>query len=185
MKIEVRPAIDELRDSLCRIEISTISIITESLKRLSFELGSTSTAPKIIANWVKNFSHEYGWIESFRINPDIPKDLPTANYLMDAILDQYDADCGHHHRFLVQTCFDNRQALGTNLLKFEIAQFKFCKTPKHKTLSIIICGEPKTLKNLKWDGSVASSSEYELALSSGYCGVLEVNPLLIVLRDHS
>lgn len=182
MKIEVRPTLDALEKSLCKIEVTTIRTVHESLKKVSFEISPDATAPKIVSGWIKNFAHEYGWIESFRINPEIPKDLPITNYLMDGILDHYEAECGHHHRFLIQTCFDNRQAIGTNLLKFEMAQLKFCKTPKHKVLPIILCAEPDVLKMLKWDGSVASSSEYELALLSGYKGILAVSPILIILR---
>ena len=178
----MKPTLNELGSSRCAIETATIGTIIESLKQVSFVIGTNSTAPKIISSWIKNFAHEFGWIESFRINPDIPKDLPITNYLMDGILDQYEAECGHHHRFLIQTCFDNRQAIGTNLLKFEMAKLKFCKTTQHKILPIIICAEPQVLKMLKWDGSVASSSEYELALLAGYNGILDSNPMLIILR---
>ena len=91
MKIEVRPTLDALENNLCKIEVATIRTIHESLKMVSFEISPDATAPKIVSGWIKNFAREYGWIESFRINPEIPKDLPITNYLMDGILDHYEA----------------------------------------------------------------------------------------------
>jgi len=181
LKTEVRPALKKLQEEHCPIELTTISIVDASLKKISFDAEPLSSAPKKISAWIKNFALEFEWIESFRINPEIPRDFPIANYTMDGVLDQYDAECGHHHRFLIQTCFDNRQAIGTNLLKFEMAKKQFCRTERHKVLPIIVCADSDVLKIYKWDNSVASSSEYELALRSAYKDILDVTPVLIIL----
>ena len=45
----------------------------------------------------------------------------TVNYKLDAIKD-LETNSDTVLRLLFESCFDNRQAIGTNFLKFEIAQ---------------------------------------------------------------
>jgi hypothetical protein len=124
-----------------------------------------------------------GWILNFTYDSNTISGSPSANYHLNAIKDLPDDKCGHRHRLLLELCFDNRQAIGTNLLKFETAKRIFEKNPDCQTNSIILCGSQEALTNLKWDGGVASFSEYENALLTVYKDIFTFSPCYLIIQS--
>ncbi len=75
---------------------------------------------------------------------------------------------------------DNRQAVAANLLKLELAGRNFSKYGQ--TIGIGVCIE-KSLKARGWDGSTATSDEYEFALLHTYARFIETPLILFVVSD--
>jgi hypothetical protein len=114
----------------------------------------------------------------------VPSSINSANYRIDAVLDsEVTLECNHRHRIYLEICFDNRQAIGTNLLKFHAASEIFNIEPNRKSLAILVCADNRTLKKHNWDSSAASSEEYEFAIRTPYSTVITEMPLLLTLRD--
>jgi hypothetical protein len=67
--------------------------------------------------------------------------------------------------------FDNRQAIGTNLLKFAVGQASFAGE-NHDVISLGICvSEGAKIRN-GWDASVAIFDEYSGAIMMQYKNVI-------------
>jgi hypothetical protein len=117
-----------------------------------------------------------GWTARWPIDRSVSHD-GYASFFIDYHLDEDAKDCGHYHRFFLQLMFDNRQAIGTNLLKFEIASRNSIMNGRMPTC-IAICAEDSKVKKLGWDGAAASSQEYLGAIAGPYANVLTSPPII-------
>jgi hypothetical protein len=124
-----------------------------------------------------------GWAKKFPIDHDFPRaDLPTANYDLDWHLT---FDCAHHadkHAIALELAFDNRQAIGTNLLKLEAASSRFSKSANRLHLGVLLTATKTALKNGGWDGGIASSEEYENAVLHCYDQVLKRSIMVMSIK---
>jgi hypothetical protein len=77
--------------------------------------------------------------------------------------------------------FDNRQAIGTNLMKFEIAS-RNSVIGGRSPICIGICAEESKIRKLGWDGAAASSQEYLEAINGAYSSVLTNPPLIFSIE---
>jgi hypothetical protein len=181
MKATVYPANNLSLEDLCPIELLGLKDLSDSLSNLNAS-GPDQTPTKMINSWYREYCLNSALIQDFRIDSQIPTGFPYANYRMDAVSDHFAEICGHDHRLQIQKCFDNRQAIGTNLLKFQIGDSKFGVTPDKKTLSVLICAGEKLIKSLGWDSSVGSFEEYDVATRYAYHQVLDCRIIFLVLR---
>ena len=113
----------------------------------------------------------------------IPDGLFNENYVIDAVSDQAFNSCSRRHRLLVELCFDNRQAIGTNILKLESAARQFESRTGGKAYCLIICADRKALKNGLWDSGVADEEEYQIAISTAYREFVTSPFSLLILRN--
>lgn len=178
MKVEVHPTRNFGIKSICPFEKKILKQLDDEFSQLNIEISNQSAADLISRTFVA-LALRSDWIQQFRFDPDIPLQRAYANYLMDAVSDDYDSECGHHHRVSIQSCFDNRQAIGTNLLKFEVAANKFIRGADYRILSVIICANRDSKKALKLDNSVATFEEYVVGVRTAYRGILTA-PLVIL-----
>jgi hypothetical protein len=81
----------------------------------------------------------------------------------------------------MELAFDNRQAIGTNLLKLEVAATA-AQNSAQIGFGILVCPGDNILKVRGWDGAVGTSSEYESAIRDGYQDILSSNRALLVVR---
>lgn len=184
MEVEVRTTKDRLIDSLCLVEQRRITGLKLALEQIVVALESKDSPSKQIKNATGEIFQQGGdWRQPFQIDTNVSSIYPLSNYKLDAMIDESPANCEHFHRALVEQCFDNRQAIGTNLLKFQLATSLFEARLNHITLSIIICADRHSLKLFGWDGSIASSEEYEAALRGPYAKIITTAPILMVIRD--
>lgn len=124
------------------------------------------------------------WREKFVFDSRVPTSINSANYRFDAVLDSEEVlQCGHRHRIFLEICFDNRQAIGTNLLKFQAGSELFDTSSERKSLAVLICADNRTLKKYNWDSSAASLEEYEFAFRTPYSSIIRKEPLLLAIRD--
>lgn len=109
-----------------------------------------------------------GWSLSKTIDESVIRSLPHANYKIHALLDMPECSCGQKHRLFFQLMFDNRQAIGTNLLRLDLALKNFETSDDRTGLAIGLMVDGPVKAKFRWDNSVAIGKEYEMALIGPY-----------------
>ena len=169
-----------MKENLCLQQRLIVDELTKALTTVELPKNSKEGTTSVLRAQLDEFLEGAGWRESFRIDNLISLEFPTANYTLDLSLDSADVTCDHKHRYFIEFCFDNRQAIGTNLLKFEVAS-KNAEVQERLPLPILICATSQAIKQFGWDGGVASYQEYDHALRIPYKSVMERPPVLIAL----
>ena len=92
-------------------------------------------------------------------------------------------NCGKHTLPIV-LCLNNREAIGTNLLKLDLAYKYFVShSMADQATGVLICLSRETLNLGGWDKAYADASEYVEAFRGAYFEKM-TNPL-VVLEVHS
>ncbi len=179
MRIEERIPRREKQD-LCNVVIQNLDTIRQSLEAIILSNSHSDSASKQVKDQMLNVLLESEWHHNIKINKDISEVYPMANYVLDAMKDIAGDNCNHSHRFFVEFCFDNRQAIGSNILKFEVASRNAVKF-NFDPIPVLICAEQETLKHFGWDGSIASANEYEHALRIAYRDIVQHPAIILAL----
>lgn len=169
-----------MKENLCPQQQSVLNELSKALLTVELPKNSKDGTTSVLRAQLDEYLEAAGWKESFRIDNLISLEFPTANYTLDLTLDNTDDTCTHKHRYFIEFCFDNRQAIGTNLLKFEVAS-KNADVQDRIPLPILICATSQAIKQFGWDGGVASYQEYDHALRIPYKSVFDYPPVLIAL----
>ena len=96
--------------------------------------------------------------------------------------------CGSQHLINLVVCLNNREAIGTNFLKLEVAALGDLRNSKienfvdENTLGILISLDSDLLIAGNWDNSYADSSEYTSAFRKYYRQIIKAN--IVQLRIH-
>ena len=163
-----------------------VSSVANSIKGHleSSPLLHTSDEPtsKKIRFLMDEFFSRHNWIRDFKVDSSIPESEPNTNYKLDAIKD-IETESNVTLRLLFESCFDNRQAIGTNLLKFAVAKREYKGNSRVSPQPILLVADKSNLRKYGWDGSIASFEEYELAIRDPYAEILELSPIFLVIRD--
>ena len=169
-------------EKLCQIVIETINALQASLEAVIIETTMETSASKQVKDHMFNQLVADGWRPRFKIDKNISELYPFANYILDAMQDFSSNKCNHTHRFLVEFCFDNRQAIGSNILKFEVAS-RAALESNFQPVPILICADSEALKHFGWDGSIASANEYEYAVRDVYRKIIQHPPMILALHS--
>lgn len=111
------------------------------------------------------------------IIPNVPVTGHDANYRVDFLKTIREHECGHKHQIAIELCFDNRQVIGTNLLKAHLANNL---SEKGQGIAILLVAEEK-LRDQAYDSSIGTESEYETALLSAYSSIVDSEIVLFTL----
>jgi len=125
---------------------------------------------------------ELGWVNQLLGIEGVPPNLHNKNYVVDFAKDSNLSGCTNRHRVLVEICFDNRQAIGTNVFKLDSAARSFRERTGGEAVGVIICADRKALKSGGWDPGVADEEEYLVALDTAYSHYLLSPISLLVMR---
>lgn len=159
-------------------------LVAETVQLLSgsgLDKDNRGSASQKVKDSLAPILQRQGWNQRFPINSDVSYD-DYASFFLDFFMDLPPENCSHEHRFLFQFMFDNRQAIGTNLLKFELAA-KNSNRNGRLTTSIGLCVEKSKIRMLGWDGSAASAQEYVSALTGPYGGAFSYPPLILAIEE--
>jgi hypothetical protein len=181
MRIEERNTGEET-SNLCEIVIETIRELRSKLETVIIESSVGASASKQLKTHMYNKLVVEGWRPQFKISKQVSAVYPLANFVLDAMRDFSSGNCMHTHRFFVEFCFDNRQAIGSNILKFEVAS-RIAHEASFQPVSVLICAETDALRYFGWDGSIASASEYEYALRAIYRDIVKFPPIILALHN--
>ena len=89
--------------------------------------------------------------------------------------------CGTVHRTNLVLCLNNRESIGTNFLKLEIAAQEDIRNHKRSELfdrnilGILITFNEGLLRDGGWDASYASADEYTFAYKHAYRQIIKSN----------
>lgn len=180
MRIEERIT-GRAEQDLCSIVVDTIEKLQTSLEAVVIETSADSSASKQLKNHMFNQLITNGWRPQFKISKEVSESYPLANYILDAMHDFSSDKCNHTHRFFVEFCFDNRQAIGSNILKFEVAS-RAAVESNYLPVPVLVCADAGALKYFGWDGSIAGASEYEYAVRAVYRGIMLYPPIILALH---
>lgn len=168
--------------SLCNSALQRIEDLRSALSMLEIhqDSGSGGISKRLISA-LQGYLLTGGWQSSWPIDKTVSHD-GYASFFIDYQLDEELADCRHFHRYFLQFMFDNRQAIGTNLLKFEIASRNSVINGRIP-ICIAVCAEEGKIRKMGWDGAAASSQEYLSAISGPYSAVLSNPPVILSIES--
>jgi hypothetical protein len=163
--------------------------IQTSLKSVDIQRGLKNRSRSLKAEIKKSTSSlsAYKWAKH-SIFTDRSLKKASAGYLLDARA-ECSLNCGSFHQVNVVICLNNREAIGTNFLKLEVAAVQEIRNHQVQELSdrnilgILITLDREMLDFGGWDGAYADSSEYSLAYNLAYKSVIKSQ--VISLQLHS
>lgn len=165
---------DSLRSSLEEIDIeSAIQQRSESFKKCLSDAFIRSTA----VEWSKSSIFE---------NPAL-NDVP-AIFRLDGKA-KCSGACGSIHRMNIVLCLNNREAIGSNFLKLEIAAYEQIRYAEkiaiyeENILGVLLTLDTAVLESGNWDNSYANANEYTFAFKHAYRVNLKSN--LTSMQIHS
>lgn len=121
------------------------------------------------------------WLQDFLLVPVNRRKSSAINFVADAVLTFEDCPCGLVHQVRVEISFDNRQIIGTNVLKMLVGT-NVGSTENRHYLGVVVCPSKESKTGFDLDASVASADEYLLAIENGYFPFVSVPIFLGVIR---
>lgn len=110
----------------------------------------------------------------------------AAIYRLDGKL-TCDRKCGSFHKINIVLCLNNREIIGTNFLKLEVAaqediRYSSSSIYDRNILGVLLSLNEGLLKEGAWDGSYATSSEYTFAYKHAYRHIIKSNIIGVQLH---
>jgi hypothetical protein len=118
------------------------------------------------------------WHTKVIYTPDLPPIKANANYTIDYQLRNMQVS-SRNELVSIELAFDNRQTIGTNLLKLESASRKFRDDTGGVCISFLMAPADSLKTKGYWNGAVASASEYSWAIRKAYAFCLQ-SPLVLL-----
>jgi hypothetical protein len=166
--------VEELKINLSSLDIQRgLRNRSKSLKQEIQQSNSSSSAFK----WVKH-----------SIFSDRSLTKASAGYLIDARA-ECSQNCGSFHQVNIVICLNNREAIGTNFLKLEVAAVQEIRNHQNQPLTdknvlgLLITLDREMLNFGGWDGAYADATEYVFAYNLAYRSVIKSQ--IIGLQLHS
>lgn len=144
-----------------------------------------STAQKSFASHFRQAFRESlrdPWIRDFLLFPMNRQRASVTNFVVDALRAFVGETCGHNHQIRIEISFDNRQVIGTNVLKMIVRNENFEESPDKRWLGIILAPSRDAKTAFGLDSAVGSSDEYLVAVESGYRELINQPIYLGVVR---
>jgi len=156
--------------------------LQESISNIDFDaaIKSRSTSMKSEIKNATSSIKKLTWISRTRDG--------QAVFQLDAKY-ECDSTCGESHVVNIVVCLNNREAIGTNFLKLEIASIRELRASNvegfsdNHVLGLLITFDQNLLSLGGWDQSYAFSSEYASAYKMNYRPVLKSN--ILIFRLHA
>ena len=152
----------------CKVPKDALDSMAEIAAQVSLIEGRGSVQVKEL---LARKAQEEGWEVDFRVSNAVSKDFPEANFKINYLWVSQNCPCGARHKVFAHRCFDNRQAIGTNLLRFMVASLSPTKSKNDDYTFAAIVADEKA-KRLAWDNSIGSYEEYFFAINGGYKSIM-------------
>lgn len=157
--------------------VKIIDSIAQELRGLDNSFDKTSNGSSVLKALTGLFLAD--WNRDLLIQQDFPsRRLPSSHVQVDFQTELQLNTSGSKVQLTLEVFGDNRQALASNLLKLELAGRNFHKFGD--SVGIGVCVD-KRLKKVAWDGSTATSDEYEFGLMHTYSRFIETPIVLIAV----
>lgn len=182
VKIEIRDA-EKSRNPDCEPVRRAKGELESFLTALELDRESDSATSNKIKIPLFAWAEQNGWKRNRLVNPGIPTGIPTSIYKVNLLMDLPDCACQKHHRIYFHAFFDNRQAIGTNLLRLTVAKNYFDNGNDKEADLIALVIDSKSKEYFGWDNSVGDIEEYEYALSKIYKFAIDSEIKFWVIRN--
>jgi hypothetical protein len=91
-----------------------------------------------------------------------------------------DSRCGSSHALNVELCVQNREAIGTNILKLDV----IARTASHQShVGVLVCPNRKYFKESNMDSSYGDDDEYLVSYQLAYHNVLTSPVMVLTIGD--
>ena len=140
---------------------------------------------KVLADSLKSVG-EITWSKGSVFQNPALSDVP-AIFKLDGHA-ECDRTCQSNHRINFVLCLNNRESIGTNFLKLEIAALDSIRNSRDNSLydenilGILLTLDSSVLETGNWDSSYAAASEYTFAFKHAYKNLLKSN--ILALQFH-
>jgi hypothetical protein len=176
--------VTQIRNQAAELALAQSEGLAKSLQEISNQLATINldeADPKqlgsaFLISQISNLPFIDGWREKVSIIRDFPSKYPKGHIKVD-FQSRLTSDSGSC--LTLELFADNREALGTNLLKLQIANEVNGVIGETLGIGIVLSA---TLKKAGWDGSVATEDEYEYAMRHTYAKFI-LTPVVLLAVD--
>lgn len=168
-----------------RVECASVAGAMEKLRELlqNVSLQESSDGPsKAIKQALDSVLEVKGWEKKFLFSREAHSSLPSANYTVNYLFVEQKCDCGFRHKVFFHVCFDNRQAIGTHLLRFKLALVTDAKQKIDKPVAVAIVLDANSKAAYGWDNAAATFEEFAHALELEYAEIFSLPLHFLILR---
>ncbi len=166
----------------CASILDAIGIFKRQLETIDLTEGGTGPS-NTIKSKLSEIEKLPGWEKKFLFSREAHSSLPNANYTVNYLYVEQKCSCGFRHKLFLHLCFDNRQAIGTHLLRFKAAMEANAKQTFDRPISVAVVADMKAKEKYGWDNSAATYEEFAQALDFEYAAVLELPLHFLVIRS--
>lgn len=172
MRLELNIHPNSTLNDGCKVPSRALGELLEPLSKLDLPAGGGSNQIKAILQEPAVYGD---WELDFLVSPQATRDYPDAHLKINYLWVSSDCQCNRRHKIFVHRCFDNRQAIGTNLMRFMVADKSPTKSSNDDYAFVALVAD-RGAKQSAWDGAIGAYEEYFFAVNGGY-QVLEIPPL--------
>lgn len=182
MRVEEAYLGDAANKVTCAPILDAIGIFKRHLEKIDLSEGGTGPS-NAIKHGLSDIEKLPGWEKKFLFSREAHSSLPNANYTVNYLYVLPKCPCGFRHKLFLHLCFDNRQAIGTHLLRFKAAMEANAKQTFDRPVSVAVVADGKAKQKYGWDNSAATYEEFVQALDFEYATVLELPLHFLVIRS--
>lgn len=163
------------------IRAASVEVIN-ALTGFEFPIGADRAPTKLIKDHLTLHLSGLGWQKNQQVNQSVPLIFAGTNFKTDFTKLFRATLCGKDHQVSIELAADNRQVIGTNLLKLEVSSREYEAATGNVGFGFVICPGHGVGERVGWDKAVADSSEYENAIRVGYGNIFQTGIELVVIR---
>jgi len=170
------------QEPLCAPVVEAIELFRANLSEI--DLSQKKSGPsQLIKLGLEKLVGLEGWEKKFLFSREAHTSLPNANYTMNYLFVEQKCHCGFRHKVFFHLCFDNRQAIGTHLLRFKLATFSGENQSVDKPVAVAVVADSGARSSFGWDNSASTYEEFEQAVEFEYAQVLDLTLHFLVIRQ--
>lgn len=184
--VEDEMSISSIDVHVCfRSIIDTIREQFQSIDSSNLIRQRSESFKKVLADSFESIG-EIAWSKSSVFQNPALADVP-AIFKLDGQA-ECDRSCQSYHKINFVLCLNNRESIGTNFLKLEIAALDLIRNSRDNSLydenilGVLLTLDSSVLEIGKWDSSYAAASEYTFAFKHAYKHLLKSN--MLALQFH-
>lgn len=181
MRIEKSCLGSEANANECKSVTDVVEVFRSRLANIDLESASTGPS-QTVKQGLDGLAENPGWEKKFLFSREAHSSLPNANYTVNYLYVEKHCSCGYRHKIFFHLCFDNRQAIGTHLLRFKLATHLDSKLPNNRPVAVAVVADARAKKKFGWDNAAATYEEFAQALELEYAEILGLELQFLIIR---
>ncbi len=165
----------------CESVLTAIETFRQRLVSVNLAAGASGPSHEI-KKALDSIVHINGWEKKFLFSREAHSSLPQANYTVNYLFVEPECQCGLRHKVFFHMCFDNRQAIGTHILRFKLAMESNGRLKSDKPASVAVVLDANSKSKFGWDNSAATYEEFAHALELEYAEIIDLPLNFLIIR---